>query len=90
MSPAADQLLLCFDGSPVNETADWVSPDTVIEYGVINGQLIRSDNSTGSEMVVADGVANFEVTELSDGVRLELTLERRGLERTYSWITRDP
>jgi prepilin-type N-terminal cleavage/methylation domain-containing protein len=90
MSPAGDQLLLCFDGSPANGTADWNAPDTVIEYSLQGDQLIRSDSQTGAEIVVADGVTSFDVEELSDGVRLDLTLQRRDISRTFNWITQDP
>jgi type II secretory pathway component PulJ len=90
MSPAGDQLLLCFDGSPVNGAADWVWPDTVIEYSVRDGQLLRSDSQSGCESVVADGVIAFIVQERSDGVRLDLTLQKRDLDRSYTWITQDP
>jgi hypothetical protein len=42
--PGGDQLWLCFDGgSAPNGLADWVSPDVVLIYRVIDGALVRSD-----------------------------------------------
>lgn len=90
LRPQGDYLMLCFDGSPVNQIADWNSPDTVVEYTLENGQLLRSDNQSDTVLVVADGVMEFTVTEHSDGLTLELTLERQDLSRTYTWRTQDP
>lgn len=90
LCPQSGRLMLCFDGAPTNQTADWLAPDVVVEYSVENGQLLRTDNATNAVLVVAEGVATFAATEQSDGVRLDLTLQRRDLIRTYTWIARDP
>ena len=87
---ADDRLLLCFDGEPMNETADWAAPDTVIVYEVQAGRLMRADQQSGTDFVVADNVTDFSVTQLAGGLRIELTLERGTFTRTYTLISQDP
>ncbi len=84
------RLLLCFDGEPMNEIADWIAPDTVIVYDVQGGQLIRTDQQSGNDFVVADNVDDFIVTQLASGLRIELTVGRGNLTRTYTLISQDP
>jgi hypothetical protein len=90
MIVGGDRLLLCYDGAPVNENADWSSPDSVVEYRLDNNQLLRIDAALGATVVIADGVTKFSATALRSGVRIELTIRRRAVERTYTLITRDP
>ncbi len=84
------RLLLCFDGEPMNEIADWAAPDTVIIYEVQAGQLMRTDQQSGTAFVVADNVSDFSVTQLASGLRIELTLARGNFTRTYTLISEDP
>ena len=90
LATADDRLLLCFDAEPLNEIADWAAPDRVIVYEVQNGQLIRTDQQSGTSFVVVDNVSNFGVTQLVSGVRIELTIERGKFNRTYTLISQDP
>jgi prepilin-type N-terminal cleavage/methylation domain-containing protein len=85
-----ERLLLCYDGAPINKSADWADPDRVVEYGVVEGQLQRIDSDTGATVVVADNVAGLAITDLGTGVRIELTLEQTDVQQTYTWITQDP
>ncbi len=85
-----DQLMLCFDGAPVNGTADWVAPDVVITYDVQDGRLVRTDSTTFTTFTVADHVTQFKVIDQGTGVRIELTLESRNINRTYTLVTQDP
>ncbi len=85
-----DRLLLCFDGVPLNQTADWAAPDTVIAYEVQVGQLIRTNQQSGTAFVVADNVSGISVTQLATGLRIELTVERGTITRTYTLISQDP
>ncbi len=87
---ADGQLMLCFDGEPTNGIADWIIPDTVIVYDVVDGQLIRTDQENWTAFVVADDVSDFIVTELTDGLKIELTISRGSITRTYTLISRDP
>ena len=84
------RLLLCFDGKPMNEIADWAAPDRVIVYEVQAGQLIRTNQQSGTAFVVADEVSGFSVTQLVSGLRIELTVARGNFTRTYTLISQDP
>ncbi len=84
------QLMLCFDGPPVNGVADWASPDTVVSYEVQDGQLLRIDQQSGSAFVVSDGVEQFAVVDQADGVTIDLTIRRRDQSRTYTLEAQDP
>ncbi len=84
------ELRLCFDGAPFNGSADWASPDTVIVYEVQNGQLLRSNLLTGSQFVVADLVSDLQVSNLMDGVRIEITFSLRDSSKTFYIVSRDP
>lgn len=87
---ADTRLLLCFDGEPVNEIADWAAPDTVIEYELQVDQLVRTNQMSGIAFVVADNVRNLSLTQLASGLKIELTIERGKLSRTYTVISQDP
>ena len=84
------RLLLCYDGDPLNEIADWAAPDRVMVYEVQGGQLIRTDQQSGVAFVVANNVSDFTVTQLASGLRIELTFERGNFTRTYTLISEDP
>lgn len=82
-----DCVRLCYDGAPTNGEADWASPDTVIEYNLHDGQLLRSNLQTGTVLVAATGVTRFAVTHTGAGLRIEFTLQRRQLQRAYTLVT---
>jgi hypothetical protein len=84
-----DRLMLCFDGPPVNGVADWTKRDDVVVYEVASEKLVRTDNSGNEPFVVADGVERLRIADLGSGIRLELTLRRRDLSRTYTLVTQD-
>lgn len=86
----ADRLLLCYDGAPANSTADWTSPDVVVEYTLNGDQLERTNNESGTLLIVARDVSGFVLTDLGSSIRIELTLERRDMVRTYTLIAQDP
>ena len=86
----SDRLLLCYDGAPANGSAEWSAPDCVVEYRIIDGQLVRTDSAAGAAVVVADNVDGFSVTNVGTGLRIELTLRQDDIEQTYTWITQDP
>jgi prepilin-type N-terminal cleavage/methylation domain-containing protein len=85
-----NQLRLCFDGAPTNGEADWTAPDNVVVYELDNGQLVRTEQGTSGVFVAADGVEQFLVTDEGSGVRIELSLSRRGASRTYTFVSQDP
>jgi len=52
-----------FDGGGKNGVADWASPDTVVQYSVVDGKLLRTDVFGGSDPVVIAG--HFQTLEAS-------------------------
>ncbi len=83
-------LWLCYDGVPLNGTADWAAPDTVIVYDVQANQLVRSNQQTSTAFVVADHVDEMELTAQADGVAIDLEFQYRDISRTYSVVAKDP
>jgi len=83
------RVLICKDGgaSP-NGIADWADPDVTIEYYLGDAKLQRVDQSTGAELVIAEDVVTFSVTELAESIlRIVVGIERAGLARqvTLMW-----
>lgn len=84
------ELRLCFDGLPINCTADWAAPDTVVVYDVQSGNLVRSDELTATAVVVAGSVDQMLLTEEADGIHVQLTFDYRGINRTFTMIAKEP
>lgn len=84
------ELQLCFDGAPVNGTADWAAPDTVIVYEVQDNQLIRSNSSRGTTITIADDIQEMNLSKQGDQLTIELTFSFRDVRRTYTLIGTNP
>jgi len=84
-----DGVLLCRDsGQTPNGLADWGAPDIVVQYYLSDGKLIRADQSTGAEIVIAGDVSSFTIEDLPGSLlRMILEVRRRGLSRqvTFMW-----
>ena len=89
---AGNQVLLCKDGGDVPDgVADWAPPDTLILYSWVDGQLLRQDQSTGVEIVVADDVSAFAVEDVAPSVlQISITVQRRDLSRQASLLWSRP
>jgi hypothetical protein len=89
--PGGIELWLCFDGgnSP-NGVADWVAPDVVITYSVVDNTLVRSDQSTGTVFVVAKHVQSLALADLGGQVEITLTFAYRNASQTYTLVAKDP
>jgi len=91
MQVSNKQLWLCYDaGNPPNGTADWTSPDIVIDYELDGTSLIRRNQSTNSTFVVAQYVQNLDFLNLGDRVQIQITFSYRGITQTYTVVARDP
>lgn len=90
LNVAGSELHFCYEGAPENGTADWATPDTVIEYRVSGGKLLRDNIASGVSLVVANGVSQFSVSDVANGVQVELTLEQRDFSRTYTMVIPNP
>lgn len=89
--PGGQQLWLCFDGgSTPNGVADWISPDVVIAYSVVDDALIRSDQSTGTDFVVARYVQSLALSDLGGEVAITLTFSYQDITKTYTLVAKDP
>lgn len=82
------ELRLCYDVSPLNGVADWMTPDHVVIYSLTNSQLTRTLDS-GEPFVVADHVTRFEPTRNVNTTRVEIDLESRGSTRALIVIGQD-
>ena len=87
-----DSMLLCQDsGKTPNGQADWGEPDIVVQYYISDGKLIRNDQSTGTEIVIASDVSNFTVENLTDSVLLMIVeVQRGGVTRKATFIWSSP
>jgi type II secretory pathway component PulJ len=91
MQPDNSQLWLCFDGgdSP-NGDADWDDPDIVIIYQLQGSSLVRHNQTTGTDFIVARYVDSLQLLDLGDRVQIQLTFLYRGISQTYTFVARDP
>jgi len=80
------QLWLCFDGEPLNGTADWALPDTEIVYEVDGNRLIRTNRKTKTAFTVADNVQEMKVSEQFGAITIELCFSYRDFARTYTFV----
>jgi hypothetical protein len=84
------QLLLCFDGEPINDTADWAAPDAVISYQLQGDQLVRHNQQDGTNFTVAENVDDLQFTERIDGLDIQLTFRHRDVTKSFTIISQDP
>jgi prepilin-type N-terminal cleavage/methylation domain-containing protein len=91
MAPAGSQLWLCFDSttSP-NGIADWAAPDTVITYEVNANALVRSNQLTGTNFVVAGNVVALQAQDLGGTTQITLTFQYRDVSQTYTLMASSP
>jgi hypothetical protein len=82
------QLSLCFDGD-ADGVADWSAPDVVVSYQVEAGRLVRRIQQPLSEFAVADCVDAMEISDLGDGVQVDLTFRYRDVTETYTIVAKD-
>ena len=89
--PGGTELWLCFDGgnSP-NGVADWVAPDVVISYSVVDHALVRSNQAAGTDFVVARNVDSLALADLGGEVEITLAFTYRAVSQTYTLVAKDP
>jgi prepilin-type N-terminal cleavage/methylation domain-containing protein len=89
--PDGNALQLCFDSSSnPNGVADWAVPDTVILYQVTGNSLIRSNQLTGVDYVVAQNVASLNVQDPSGDLEIVLSFAYRGVSLSYTLVAKHP
>jgi type II secretory pathway pseudopilin PulG len=88
---SGSELWLCFDGGASPDgLPDWAPPDTVIIYDVQANKLVRSNQNAGTTFTVATDVQSLALTDLGNGVQIQLNLSFRAINRTYTMIAKDP
>jgi hypothetical protein len=89
--PGGNELWLCYDGgaSP-NGLADWLSPDVVVTYRVVDNALIRSNVQSGDEFVVAKNVESLSLSDLGGEVEINLSFAYHGIHQSYTLVAKDP
>lgn len=93
MMPDSDWLRLCYHGGSDTDAAPkWSTPDTIIGYRLDGDRLVRTDETSGAQVVLAAGLTGFAVSENVGvpGVVIVLTFKARGLTATYSVVALDP
>ncbi|QDT13320.1 prepilin-type N-terminal cleavage/methylation domain-containing protein [Stieleria marina] len=88
MIPNSQELRLCFDADQ-NATADWVAPDRVIIYSLWDGQLIRSDATTGNTYTVARWVNDIDFNVGVNEIIITIDFEAGNFTETYTFATSD-
>lgn len=85
MAPSGTEIWLCFDGgeSP-NSAADWQSPDTIVSYSLIGGNLVRWDQTADVSNIVGRHVETFSALLQSDRLRIDLGFLHRSVRRSIS------
>lgn len=86
MIPTADELRLCFDQGD-NGSADWISPDRVIIYYELDGQLIRSDIENARTNVVAQLVDSINFEVIGNELRITIVYALGDVTDTYVFNT---
>ena len=87
-----NSILLCQDsGTTPDGQADWGSPDIVVQYYVADRKLIRKDQSTATEIVIAGDVSSFTVENLTGTVvRMIIEVQRGDVTRKATFIWSRP
>jgi type II secretory pathway pseudopilin PulG len=75
------QINLDTDG---DATADWAAPDTVIEYAVANGKLVRRDLLAATEVPMARQMTGFAVASAGADLTVQLAAEYRASDHTIT------
>ena len=89
MVPTADELRLCFDANE-DASADWVSPDRVITYYELDGQLIRYDIENDRSNVISHLVDSINFEVIGNELRITTEFELGDVSETYVFNTPMP
>jgi len=89
--PSGTELWLCFDGGDTpNKLPDWASPDVVIIYRVVDNQLIRVNQTAGTEFVVAQNIDSIGLRDLGTGVEITMGFTCHGVTQSYDLVAKNP
>jgi hypothetical protein len=89
--PGGNELWLCYDGGVnPNGVADWLSPDVVVTYRIVDNTLVRSNNSSGDEFLVARYVESLTAADRGGEVEIRLSFAYHGISQSYLLVAKDP
>ena len=83
------QVQFDFD-TDANAAAQWDSPDTVVEYLVQNGSLVRRDLSSGNEIPLAANISDVTVDEVAGHLNVKLTATYRDEQEDVTLQLQEP
>jgi hypothetical protein len=73
------------DGGGKDGLADWASPDTIIEYSIVDGKLVRRDVLSGADgVVIASNLQTLEATTQNGKLEVKLTAKVRKTEQSIT------
>ncbi|TWU08185.1 hypothetical protein Pla52n_07670 [Stieleria varia] len=85
---SADELQLCFDGDG-DAHPDWLGPDRVITYSLVDDQLIRTDSTTATSFVVAQHVESVNFEPMAGEIEIQIDFALGDFSDTYLFVTAD-
>jgi len=88
MIPTATELRLCFDND-LDASADWVDPDRVITYTLVEDRLQRHDAETGTTITVAHNVNDIQYAINGNDLEIDIEFQIGDFTQTYTFVTSD-
>jgi prepilin-type N-terminal cleavage/methylation domain-containing protein len=73
-----------------NAAAQWTAPDTVIEYALSSGKLVRRDIGAGTEVPMARNITALSAEVVGGQLNVHLTASYRTTEQELTVQLRDP
>ena len=73
-------LQINIDAGVVDGIAQWTAPDTVLEYAVDGGKLMRRDLTADTELTIADHIAELSAEVVEGKLQVQLTAQYRQTE----------
>ncbi len=78
------QIQFDLDGGAEDGAAQWASPDTVVEYSIVSGSLLRQDLNAETGIPLASHMQSLDVQAVSGHLELTLTAAFRNTQRTIT------
>jgi prepilin-type N-terminal cleavage/methylation domain-containing protein len=73
-----------------SSTAQWDTPDTVIEYALQGGKLMRRDLSTGNEVPMASNISDVTAEVVEGHLNVKLTASYRDAQEDVTLQLQEP
>jgi prepilin-type N-terminal cleavage/methylation domain-containing protein len=73
-----------------NSAAQWDTPDTVVEYIVQNGSLVRRDLASGNEIPMASNISDVTAENVGGQLNVKLTATYRDQQEDVTLQLQEP